>query len=168
MRILAIDPAIRKTGYAVIEGDYKDVVALDYGTIELAAKLPQSQCLHAIHEHIHNLILKWQPQEMAIERIIYVQSQQTAIIMGSARAAAILAASRNALQIMEYSPTSVKLAAVGRGSAQKAQVAFMMRALLKLSSTPAPDAADALAVAYTHMIATDPMRAQLRLKRKYI
>lgn len=81
MRILAIDPAIRKTGYAVIEGDYKDVVALDYGTIELQAKLPQSQCLHAIHEHIHNLILKWQPQEIAIERIIYVQSQQTAIIM---------------------------------------------------------------------------------------
>ncbi|MEG2809950.1 MAG: crossover junction endodeoxyribonuclease RuvC, partial [Akkermansia sp.] len=113
MRILAIDPAIRNTGYAVIEGDHRDAQSLDYGTISLPQRLPQSACLLAIHDYLSALIGKWQPEEMAIERIIYVQSHKTAIIMGSARAAVILAAARHGLKIMEYSPTSVKLAAVG-------------------------------------------------------
>ncbi len=167
MRILSIDPAIRHTGFAVIEGDHKNQASLDYGVIELPKQMKQSACLHAIHSHICRLIEKWQPDEFAIERIIFVQSRETAIYMGSARAAAIIAASAYGLPVVEYSPTSVKLASVGRGGASKDQVAFMMRALLRLRETPPPDAADALAIGFAHLAASDPLKAAV-IDRKFI
>ena len=168
MRVVSIDPAIRNTGYAVLEGDHRAATALDYGTLSLPQRLPQSACLRAIHEHVLALIDRWRPDELAIEGIIYVQSHRTAIAMGSARAATVLAATVHDLPIMEYPPSCVKLATVGRGSAGKHQVAFMMRALLHLQETPAPDAADALAIGYAHLIAADPIRAHLFKERKYI
>ncbi|MBR4107102.1 MAG: crossover junction endodeoxyribonuclease RuvC [Akkermansia sp.] len=168
MRVIGIDPAIRNTGYAVLEGDFRTPRALDYGTLSLPQRMPQSECLLAIHEHVCSLIETWQPDELAIEGIIYVQSHRTAISMGSARCATVLAAARHGLKIMEYPPTCIKLATVGRGSAGKQQVAFMMRALLQLSETPAPDAADALAIGYSHLAATDPLRAHVFRDRKYI
>ncbi len=168
MRVLSIDPAIRNTGYAVVDGSPKEAAALDYGTLSLPAKWQQSACLLAIHEKVCALIEQWRPDELAIEGIIYVQSHRTAIAMGSARAATVLAAARYRLGIMEYPPTCIKLATVGRGRAGKQQVAFMMRALLHLTETPAPDAADALAVAYTHLVAADPLRQHLFKERRYI
>ena len=97
-----------------------------------------------------------------------MQSHRTAIAMGSARGAVVLAAARHGLPIMEYPPSCVKLATVGRGGARKEQVAFMMRALLQLTETPAPDAADALAIGYSHLVSTDPLRAHLFKERRYI
>lgn len=168
MRVIAIDPAIRNTGYAVLDGDHRHAAALDYGTLSLPQKIAQSRCLLAIHEKVCSLIEQWRPDELAIESIIYVQSHRTAITMGSARAATVLAAARYELPIMEYPPTCVKLATVGRGSAGKQQVAFMMRAMLGLTETPAPDAADALAIGFAHLAASDPIRAHLFRERKYI
>lgn len=168
MRVIGIDPAIRNTGYAVLDGDHRHAAALEYGTLSLPQKLPQSACLRAIHEHVRALIEKWRPDELAIEGIIYVQSHRTAITMGSARAATVLAAALNDLPVMEYPPTCVKLATVGRGGAGKQQVAFMMRAMLGLTETPAPDAADALAIAFTHLAAADSLKAHLFRERKYI
>lgn len=168
MRVVSIDPAIRNTGYAVLEGDHRHARALHYGTLSLPQKWSQSACLRAIHEHICELIRTWQPDELAIEGIIYVQSHRTAISMGSARGATVLAAALHDLPIMEYPPSCVKLATVGRGGAKKEQVAFMMRALLQLTETPAPDAADALAIGYAHLCASDPLRAHLFRERKYI
>ena len=161
MRILAIDPAIRNTGYAVVEGDYRRARALDYGTLTIPRSVSQSGCLLAIKQHLGNLIDKWNPDEMAVERIIYVQSHQTAITMGAAKAA------EAGLRIMEYSPKSVKLSVVGRGAAQKTQVAFMVRALLELRETPESDAADALAIGLTHLFSADPLKAHM-MERKYI
>lgn len=168
MRVLSIDPAIRNTGFAVLDGDHRQSVALEYGTLSLPQKLPQSRCLLAIHEKVCSLIEQWQPDELAIEAIIYVQSHRTAITMGSARAATLLAAARYDLPIMEYPPTCVKLATVGRGAAGKQQVAFMMRAMLRLTETPAPDAADALAIGFAHLAAADPLKAHLFRERKYL
>lgn len=168
MRVVAIDPAIRNTGYAVLEGDYRAARALDYGTLHLPQGRSQSACLLAIHEHVNALIERWQPDSLAIEAIIYVQSHKTAITMGSARAATVLAAAEHGLPITEYPPSCVKLATVGRGGALKQQVAFMMRALLHLEETPAPDAADALAIGFTHLVAADPMKAHLFTARKEI
>lgn len=91
MRILAIDPAIRNTGYAVVEGDHRRACALDYGTLSIPRSVSQSGCLLAIKQHLGNLIDKWEPDEMAVERIIYVQSHQTAITMGAAKAAVVIA-----------------------------------------------------------------------------
>lgn len=161
MRILAIDPAIRHTGYAILEGDHKMQTMLDYGVITLPPRLKQTACLAAIYQHISHLIDKWQPEQCAIERIIYVQSKETAIYMGSARAAALIPAAISCLPIVEYSPTAIKKAVVGRGTATKDQVAFMMRALLKLDKTPPSDAADALAIAFAHLSATDPIKANV-------
>ena len=81
----------------------------------------------------------------------YVQSYKTAILLGAARGAAILAAAENGLPVFEYAPTRIKQATVGRGGAGKNQVAFMVRALLGLTETPGADAADALAIGLTHL-----------------
>ena len=107
-------------------------------------------CLVAIHEKVRELIARHQPDCAAFESIIYVQSMRTAIVLGTARGAALLAAAQHGLPIHEYAPRRVKQSVVGRGGAQKEQVGFMVRALLGLTETPAPDAADALAIGLTH------------------
>lgn len=159
MRVLAIDPALRNTGYAVIERDGKDFRALAYGTISNKPKLLQSGCLVAIREAIDKVIKKHQPECCAVEGIIYVQSYKTAIIMGAARGAAVLAAAEHGLAIFEYAPKRVKQAVVGKGAADKQQVAFMVRALLNLTETPEPDAADALAIGLAHFYMSEGSNA---------
>jgi len=103
-----------------------------------------------IHEH--------EPDCCALESVIYVQNYKTAIILGAARGAAILAAAERGLPVFEYAPTRIKQATVGRGSADKGQVAFMIRALLGLTTTPGPDEADALAIGLTHLRAQEAAR----------
>ncbi len=164
MKVIAIDPAIRNTGYAVLEGDHREQKVRDYGVITIPAKIPQSGALAAIHTGIANLIKKWQPDEAAVEGIIYVQSHRTAITMGAARAASLIAAAETGIKIFEYAPRKVKQVVTGNGSADKQQVAFMVRALLGLAETPPHDAADALAIAIAHLTASDPLKAAI-LKR---
>lgn len=150
MRVLAIDASLRGTGFAVLEKAAGNVRALAYGTIKNAPALLPSGCLVAIHERIVALIAEHQPECAAFESVIYVQSYRTAITLGSARGAALLAAASHGLPIYEYAPRRVKQSVVGRGGAQKDQVGFMVRALLGLTETPAADAADALAIGLTH------------------
>jgi crossover junction endodeoxyribonuclease RuvC len=165
MRVLAVDPAVRNTGYAVLEGDARSPKVLDFGVISIPKAQAQSVALSAVRSHLYNLMTKWQPDEVAVEGIIYVQSHQTAISMGAARAAALIAAADHGLKIYEYAPRKVKMAVVGKGTADKDQVAFMVRALLKLSETPPADAADALAIAMAHLQSGDPIRAKLLDRR---
>lgn len=165
MRIFAVDPAVRNTGYAVLEGEARAPRVLDYGVISIPASQSQSSALSAVRTHLYNLMQKWQPDEVAVEGIIYVQSHQTAISMGAARAAALIAAADHGLKIYEYAPRKIKMAVVGKGTANKDQVAFMVRALLQLSETPPADAADALAIAMAHLQAADPLRAKLLDRR---
>jgi crossover junction endodeoxyribonuclease RuvC len=165
MRVLAIDPAVRNTGYAVLEGDPRQPAVLGYDVITIPPKLIQSAALAAVRTHLANVIQKYQPDEVAVEGIIYVQSHQTAISMGAARAAALIAAADHGLRVYEYSPKKVKMAVVGKGTADKSQVAFMVRALLGLAETPPPDAADALAIAMAHLQASDPLKARLLDRR---
>lgn len=167
MRVLSIDPAVRNTGFAILEGEIRKPAVLDFGVITIPAKIPQSAALAAVRTHLANLIKKYQPDEVAVEGIIYVQSHQTAISMGAARAASLIAAADHGLAVYEYPPKKVKSAVVGNGSADKTQVAFMVRALLGLSESPPPDAADALAIGIAHMQASDPLKAKL-LERRLI
>ena len=151
MRVLSIDPALRKTGFAVIErSGEKEFRALTYGIIRNPPKLLQSGCLVNIRGGLDEVIRKHEPEVCAVESVIYVQSYKTAITMGAARGAAIIAAASHGLAIYEYAPKRVKQAIVGKGAADKSQVAFMIRALLKLDETPSADAADALAVGMAH------------------
>jgi crossover junction endodeoxyribonuclease RuvC len=153
--VLAIDPSLRSTGYAVLEKAGRKINSLSYGTIKNPPSLLPSGCLVAIHEKIRELIDDHQPDSAAFEAVIFVQSLKTAIVLGSARGAALLAAAQRGLPIHEYAPRRVKQGVVGHGAAQKGQVAFMVRALLGLTETPSPDAADALAIGLTHLQTMD-------------
>ena len=154
LRVLAVDPALRNTGYAILEQEGKTIRTLAYGVIQNPAKLLTSGCLVAIREKLSELIQQHKPTECAVESTIYVQSYRTAITLGSVRGAVLIAAAEHGLPIYDYAPREVKQAAVGRGGAGKEQVAFMMRSMLRLRETPPPDAADALAVGLTHLQAT--------------
>lgn len=158
MRVLAIDASLRNSGVAIVEADGGKMRALYFGSIPNRATLRPSACLVAIREQIADLIRAHAPDCCALEAVIYVQSHKTAIALGAARGAAILAAAEHGLPIFEYAPKRIKQATVGQGSADKGQVAFMVRALLGLTETPGPDAADALAIALTHVRAAEASR----------
>ena len=166
MRVLSIDPAIRNTGYAVVEGDHRSAKVIAYDVIRIPKQIPQSAALAAVRTHLMHVIQTHEPDEVAVEGIIYVQSHKTAISMGAARAAALIAAADAGLKAYEYAPSKVKKAVVGNGKADKAQVAFMIRALLGLSETPPHDAADALAIGLAHLQASDPLKAKVLDRRQ--
>lgn len=162
MRVLSIDASLRNTGVAVIEGNGGGKFhVLYFGLIHNSAKLPMSSCLVAIRDRLAELIHTHEPDCCALESVIYVQSHKTAIALGAARGAAILAAAERGLAVFEYAPKRIKQATVGNGSADKSQVAFMVRALLSLTETPGPDAADALAIGLTHLRAQEGVRVGL-------
>lgn len=156
--ILGIDPALRRTGYGVVARAGDRITVLEYGVIENPARLRQTECLSRTHQCIADIIHRLRPDACAVESVIYVQSYRTAITLGAARAAAILAASLAGLPVFEYPPKRVKQAVVGKGAADKQQVAFMVRARFGLDETPLPDAADALGIALAHLQDHDPRR----------
>jgi crossover junction endodeoxyribonuclease RuvC len=165
-RVLAIDPALRKTGWAVVECEKGQLKALAWGVIHNKPNLLPSGCLVAIREGLLEVIREHAPTVCAIESTIFVQSFKTAIVLGTARGACLIAAAEHGLPIYEYAPREIKQAAVGRGAAQKDQVAFMIRAQLRLRETPSPDAADALAAAITHFQNSAAARATERETRR--
>ena len=161
MRVLAIDASLRNCGVAIVDGENGKSRALFFGTIHNARSLKSSACLVAIRDELTRLIREHEPECCALESVIYVQSYKTAILLGAARGAAILAAAENGLPVFEYAPKRIKQATVGTGGAKKNQVAFMMRALLGLTETPDPDSADALAIALTHLRAQELVKIGL-------
>jgi crossover junction endodeoxyribonuclease RuvC len=158
MRVLAIDASLRNTGVAIVDASNGKARALYFGTIHNAPSLRSSSCLVAIRDHLAQVIRQHEPDCCALESVIYVQSHKTAILLGAARGAAILAAAENGLPVFEYPPARIKQATVGRGGAGKDQVGFMVRTLLGLTETPDADAADALAIGLTHVRAQETAR----------
>src|SRR6476660_1770251 len=158
MRVLAIDASLRNTGVAIVDANNGREQALYFGVIHNANSVRSSSCLVAIRDRLAELIQAHEPDCCALESVTYVQSYKTAIVLGAARGAAILAAAERGLPVFEYPPTRIKQATVGRGSADKNQVAFMIRALLGLTTTPGPDEADALAIGVTHIRSQEAAR----------
>ncbi len=150
VRIIAIDPSLRSSGYAVLEKSGGKLRSIDYGVVKNPSSLLPSGCLVAIRERIAAVIAEHGPECAVFEGVIFVQSHRTAITLGAARGAALVAAAERGLPIYEYAPKRVKQSVVGQGGAQKHQVGFMVRVLLGLSETPQADAADALAIGLTH------------------
>ena len=161
MRVLAIDASLRSSGVAIVDSEHGQHRALYFGTIKNASTLPCSRCLVAIRDRLIDLVGEFEPDCCAMEAVIYVQSHKVAILLGAARGAAMLAAAERGLPIFEYAPTRIKQATVGRGGADKSQVALMIRATLGLTSTPQSDEADALAIALTHVHAAEAARLGL-------
>jgi crossover junction endodeoxyribonuclease RuvC len=148
--ILGVDPSLRGTGYGVIRLARPYPLALAHGTISCPAGWERSRCLAKISRTLRDVLKQHQPTVCVVEGLFYAQNLQTAIIMGEARGAALAAIAEAGLEIYEIATRKVKLAIVGYGAAQKSAVAKMVQRLLNLPKPPAPDAADALALALTH------------------
>jgi crossover junction endodeoxyribonuclease RuvC len=161
-RVLAVDPALRNTGYAILTRNGQKFGVSACGTIRNPQTARFSGCLVTIDDELTRLIRKYEPAALAIETVIYVQSYRTAIVLGAARGTAILAAARLGLPVFEYPPRRVKQAVVGYGAARKDQVAFMVRAMLGLTETPTPDAADAIAIGLTHLQSEDSAHSRAK------
>ncbi len=151
VRILGIDPGLRHTGWGVIVAEGSRLRAVGQGTISPDTKLPLSERLLCLHQGLGEVIQAYQPEEAAIEETFATQNGASTLKLGHARAAGMLAAAAAELPVSEYAPRLVKKAVVGTGSADKTQIAAMVRQLLpSLPKTISADAADALAVAITH------------------
>jgi len=151
MIIIGIDPGSQTTGYGLIrvEGKSSRVVALGCLTARTGASL--SQRLRLIYQGLCGVLEQYHPQEAAVEATFYGRNVKSALVMGQARGVCLLALEQYGCRLFEYSPLEIKKAVVGRGSADKRQVAFMVRAILGLRAQPPPDAADALAAAVCHL-----------------
>ena len=147
--ILGIDPSLRGTGYGVIRTDRPGPEALALGVIRCPAAWQRSRCMVQIATVLRDVIARHRPAACAIEGLFFAQNLQTALLMGEARGASLLAAAEGGLDIYEIAPRKVKQAIVGYGAAGKSAVAKMVQRLLNLTELPPPDAADALALALT-------------------
>ena len=148
--ILGIDPSLRGTGFGVIRAARPHPQTLAQGTIRCSAGWERSRCLLEIAGALRQVIAQHRPTICVVEGLFYAQNLQTALLMGEARGAALVAAAKAGLDIYEIAPRKLKQAVVGYGAAQKMAVAKMVQRLLNLPEPPAPDAADALALALTH------------------
>ena len=148
--ILGLDPSLRGTGYGVIRVAKAGPQALAHGTISCPANWERSRCLARILQGLREVLQQHPPSVCVVEGLFYAQNLQTALIMGEARGAALAAVAEAGLEIFELAPRKVKQAIVGYGGAQKLAVAKMVQRMLHLPEPPAPDAADALALALTH------------------
>jgi len=149
--IIGIDPGSRVTGYGVIAvtGSRQRYVAS--GCIKAADKLKLPQRLEEIFSGVSEVLKEYPSDELAIERVFMGKSAESALKLGHARGVAIVAAALKGIPIFEYEARKIKQAVVGNGAASKDQVQDMVKTLLKLPDYPQKDAADALAVALTHI-----------------
>jgi len=150
MRILGIDPGTRITGYGVVEKEGNRLRHIDNGAIYTSSKDELPQRLKIIHDGLVEVIEKFQPDVMAIEQVFLAKNPMSALKLGQARGAAIVAGVNAQLPVSEYSALQVKSAVVGYGKAGKSQVQQMVKALMKLPEIAQEDASDALAVAICH------------------
>src|SRR5688572_3682423 len=150
--ILGVDPSLRGTGFGVIRLAKPHPIALTHGTISIPASWEHSRCLAKIFVTLRDVIAEHKPTACVLEGLFFAKNLQTALIMGEARGASMVAAAEAGLEIFEISPRKMKLAIVGYGAAQKTAVAKMVQRFLRLTEAPAADAADALAlaIAYSH------------------
>jgi len=148
--ILGVDPSLRGTGYGVILAGNACSILLAQGTISCPAKWERSRCLAEISKTLRKVLCEHQPGVCVVEGLFFAQNLQTALIMGEARGAAMAAVAETGIEIFEIATRKVKQAIVGHGAAQKIAVAKMVQRMLNLAELPAPDAADALALALAH------------------
>ena len=151
MIVLGIDPGSRKTGYGIVQKVGNRLVHIDNGAIytDTAADFPGR--LKRIFDGLLEIIAQYNPDQVAVENIFFATNPQSALKLGQARGAAIVAAVHCGLPVSEYTALQVKQAVAGQGKAEKEQVQKMVKALLGLPEIAQEDASDALAVAICHI-----------------
>jgi crossover junction endodeoxyribonuclease RuvC len=151
LRVLGIDPGIAIVGFGFIDKIGSKLVPVQYGSIQTEAHTDPGIRLKEVYDAAVQLIEKYKPDAMAIEKLFFNRNVTTAFTVGQARGVILLAGVQAGLQVAEYTPLQVKQAVVGYGKAEKHQVQEMVKMLLKLSVVPKPDdVADALAIAICH------------------
>jgi len=149
-RIIGIDPSLVACGWGVIDKTGNKITHIGHGVIRPPRQEPLASRLHFIFEALSTLIVDFSPTEAGVEEAFMKDNAMSALKLGQARAACILAATSNGLNVGEYAARSVKKSVVGTGRADKAQVAHMVNLLLSGANVKAGDAADALVIAITH------------------
>ena len=152
VRVLGVDPGSDTTGYGVIDSDGRHYDLVEYAGIRGPKHLSFAQRLLAISRKLEEVIERLSPQACAVEDTFYAVNVKSALKLGQARGAVLVAAARAGVEVFEYSPLEIKSALVGYGRAEKHQVQEMVRVLLGMKNLPEPlDASDALAVAICHV-----------------
>lgn len=150
-RLLGIDPGSRRLGWGIVDSAGSRMQHVAHGVIAPPADLPLPARLRVIFEALEELVGRWEPDAAAVEQVFTARSARSALVLGQARGAALLALERAGLPIGEYTPAEIKLAVAGHGRASKDQLAGMVRRLLGADLAAAThDATDALAIAICH------------------
>jgi crossover junction endodeoxyribonuclease RuvC len=150
---LGIDPGTATTGYGLVRlTPDGSLVAVKYGVILTPKDASAPARLEMLYNQLRDILHEYKPDTAAVEKLFFSRNVTTAIAVGQARGVVMLALQQSGIEPLEYTPNEVKQAVAGYGSADKRQVQEMVRALLQLESIPKPDdAADALAIAITHL-----------------
>ncbi len=155
MKVLGIDPGTARVGFGVVERlatAGRPIRLVECGVFRTRAADSLSRRLAVIHEGLTELLERHRPDVLAVEDIFYATNVRTTVVLGHARGVILLAGAQAGVAVAEYSPALVKKTVVGRGAAAKPQVGYMVAKILQLRTAPTPaDAADAVAVALTHL-----------------
>jgi len=150
---LGIDPGTATTGFGLVRLTQEgDLVSVQHGILSTPKDATPSARLEMLYDQLQGLLKRHKPDTAAVEKLFFSRNVTTALAVGQARGVVLLALQQAGIEVFEYTPNEVKQAVAGYGSAEKRQVQEMVRALLQLDSIPRPDdAADALAIAITHL-----------------
>ena len=151
MVVLGIDPGYALMGWGVVESQGSRMRLLGYGVVETKAGVPIQDRLRALQKGIRDLVAQYHPDDVAFEELFFARNVTTALTVGAARGAAIIAAAEYTENLYEYTPMQIKQAVTGYGKADKAQVQQMVKMITGMDSIIRPDdAADAVAAAICH------------------
>ncbi|MEX2295083.1 MAG: crossover junction endodeoxyribonuclease RuvC [Gemmatimonadota bacterium] len=154
LTVVGIDPGTTATGYGVVSRTGEGRLSLlECGVVRTTSKAPLADRIREIFEEIEAVLARFQPDAVSVEAVFQGKNVRSALVLGHARGAILLAASLRGVAIHEYSPREIKKAVVGHGNATKDQVGFMVQERLRLKTPPAPsDAADGVAAALCHFV----------------
>ena len=151
MLVLGVDPGSLVTGYGLLEKKGSRITCIHFGAITSARHVPFYERIHKIFRSMVEIMEQYRPQEMAIEDVFFAKNVKSALKIGHARGAVLVAAVESDVKIFEYSPLEIKKSVVGYGRATKEQVRSMVQVILGLKTHPGLDTSDALATAICHL-----------------
>ncbi len=150
IRIIGIDPGLRRTGWGVIESDGNRLIFIACGSVETSDRAPTAERLKVIHDGLSRVLADFAPAEAAVEQTFVNKDGAATLKLGQARGIALLAPALCGITVAEYAPNQVKKTVVGAGHADKTQIRVMLGVLLPKADPKTADASDALAIAITH------------------
>ena len=158
LRLMGIDPGLRKTGWGIIDVEGSSIRFVASGTIRPDEKLELSHRLRGVYEGVNAVLAEWQPDEAAVEETFVNKDARATLKLGQARGVCMLAPALMNLPVGEYAPNKVKKTVIGVGHGTKDQIALMVKVLLPKATFDSEDAADALAIAICHAHQRAPQR----------